>query len=126
MNTELRNYTGKVKFRFHKGGLEESMATCKTFDSRSDFIEWMQVTQGIGDIYISEDLGPDDRIGWPDVRYVMSISDDLERYVVGMITYFGAKHAPRESISRIGSQIDMKWPKKRERVKYLIERYGWE
>lgn len=64
----------KIKFRFHRGSLEESMKTYKEFNSVSEMFEHIESewsdTLTTDDLVIGDSLGKDDRIGWKSYRYV--------------------------------------------------------
>ena len=69
-----------IKFRYHRGGLKESLATMRTFTSWEQLLAWLvheSYDQFIGayafseeDIVIDEKQYHDKRIGWKDARWV--------------------------------------------------------
>ena len=73
-----------IKYRPHKGGLDESMHELQNFTDISDmlwFIErYTQGAVGVDDIVISESYGNDDRIGWKSWRYVCTVMYGNKKY----------------------------------------------
>lgn len=70
-----------IKYRPHRGTLEEAMKLSKEFDSIDDMFlyivdEWGRIGYGtlfeVGDLSLSESLGDDNRIGWKNCKYVLS------------------------------------------------------
>ena len=63
-----------IKFRFHCGGLEKSMASYKEFTNIADMLNYIsEKYDGLvkpEDISIGKSYGLDDRIGWKSWRYV--------------------------------------------------------
>lgn len=68
-----------VIYRPHRGGLAESMDEAvqfEDFNSMKEYIVkrnceiWGKPMFSVDDIVIDEEISPDDRIGWEDVRYV--------------------------------------------------------
>lgn len=67
-------------YRPHRGSLSDSMMVVKEFDTLDDLLDYVvsdcsflpvdKQAFSREDIVFSEDLGPDDRIGWADTRYV--------------------------------------------------------
>lgn len=76
-----------IKFREHRGSLEESMKTVQEFSSRKDLIEHISKRFDPYEIYSDikfEHVGFDSRVGW-DTYYVLAkfkIND--ESFVAGM------------------------------------------
>ena len=72
----------KIKYRPHRGGLEESMALQKEFQSIEEMFKYIENESyssilGIhlykaGDLSIGESLGKDDRIDWKETRYILT------------------------------------------------------
>lgn len=71
-----------IRYRPHRGGLEESMALQKEFQSIEEMFKYIEdesYSSGLGihlykaeDLSIGESLGKDDRIDWKETRYVLS------------------------------------------------------
>lgn len=66
-----------IKYRPHKGGLEEAMNHSRSFSSIEEMVQYIASTSdGMyeeNDIIIDDmSLGEDKRIGWKDVRYVLT------------------------------------------------------
>ena len=69
-----------IKYRPHKGTLDEAMAESKTFntvDEMYDYIVSNWNNKGFGqllivkeDLCVTESMGSDKRVGWNDFRYV--------------------------------------------------------
>lgn len=68
-----------IKFRFHRGGLKESLDTTRTFDNMEQLLcflsSYFTVLDGVpairvSDIVIEDDPRHDKRIGWKDFRWV--------------------------------------------------------
>lgn len=63
-----------VKYRPHKGLLDDAMAEMKTFSSANEMLDFVanQYSDYLSkeDLSIGEDLGRDQRIGWAETRYV--------------------------------------------------------
>ena len=69
-----------IKYRHHRGSLADAMKTAQEFasieemksyicdDLNADGLDWI----GEDDISIGEPLGDDPRVGWKDVRYVLT------------------------------------------------------
>ena len=69
----------KILYRPQRGGLSESMAEVRQFDSIDDMKKvmvensiavWGVPMYGIDDIVIGDNIGADDRIGWENTHYV--------------------------------------------------------
>ena len=67
-----------IKFRYHRGGLKESLATMRTFTSWEQLYAFLESdSQAFGDvmvrkswIFLNNDFHHDRRIGWKDCRSV--------------------------------------------------------
>lgn len=79
----------KVLYRPHRGSLADAMAEMRTFTTIADMVKYIceqhndvrgftMVTPE--DISIGEILGDDDRVGWKDVRYVLTLRYGKEKY----------------------------------------------
>lgn len=68
-----------IKFREHRGGLEEAMKTYREFCSIRDLLK---AYPGMN-LSFSKSIGPDDRIGWNSVRHVLVTEENGDRYVFG-------------------------------------------
>ena len=72
----------RIKCRPHRGGLEESIALQKEFNSIEEMFKYIESESyssilGIylykaGDLSIGESLGKDDRIDWKETRYILT------------------------------------------------------
>ena len=66
-----------MKFRLHRGGLDESLATTTEVESRDDLIAFLKKDLGLFGIAVSEEnfrvayYGYDERIGWD--TYIVTI-----------------------------------------------------
>lgn len=73
-----------IKYRPHRGGLDESMAEMKTFINIANLLRHIEKeTEGAvstGDIIISESYGKDERIYWNSWRYVLTKRYGEEKY----------------------------------------------
>lgn len=103
----------KILYRAHRGQLAEAMQTVceyRTIDELKAGITaaYNKLHHDVGfhddafsveDVSISDDLGPDDRIGWPNTHYVcvrrMGDDDFVERFgspqAIGFCTFLGEK-----------------------------------
>jgi hypothetical protein len=79
----------KILYRPHRGSLSDAMAEMRTFDTIDGMIthvcEHHNSVFGFtmiepDDISIGDILGDDDRIGWKDVRYVLTSRYGKEKY----------------------------------------------
>lgn len=99
----------KILYRDHRGALDEAMKTireCRTVDDLKAGITeaYNKLHHDLGfrgdafsvdDISISDDLGPDDRIAWPNTHYVcirrMGDDDFVAKYgspqAIGFCTF---------------------------------------
>lgn len=68
-----------IKYRPHRGNLEEAMKESKTFQTLDEMYEYILSDWSVpggkamfskDDLSIGEDLGPDRRTGWKETRYV--------------------------------------------------------
>lgn len=67
-----------IKFRFHRGGLKESLATMRTFTSweqlyafvESESCAFGDVMVRASEVFVNNDVRHDRRIGWKDSRSV--------------------------------------------------------
>lgn len=68
-----------IKYRPHKGLLDEAMKETKSFDTVNEMYEHILSdwnNQGFGELFakddlsIGEDFGADERIGWKETRYI--------------------------------------------------------
>ncbi len=63
-----------VKYRPHRGMLDDAMSEAKTFDSLAEMYEYIANNSsglfGIEDLSVTSDLGKDPRIDWKETRYV--------------------------------------------------------
>lgn len=68
-----------IKYRPHKGLLDESMKESKEFDTINKMYEYILLSwnnRGFGELFTKEDLsvgenlGADERIGWKETRYI--------------------------------------------------------
>lgn len=68
-----------IKFRFHRGGLKESLATMRTFTSWEQLFAFLESDSSkydgvpmfhVADIVIADSPHHDKRIGWKDARWV--------------------------------------------------------
>ena len=62
--------TEKLKFRFHRGGLDESMATVVDFASLAELVSIINDAGFEPGKLAVKPYGPEDRIGWPDQHIV--------------------------------------------------------
>ena len=78
-----------IKYRHHRGSLEESMKTAQTFKTIDEMKQYIckdldpegrhWITPD--DIMIGDVLGDDDRVGWKSVRYVLTKRYICEDYI---------------------------------------------
>lgn len=63
-----------VKYRPHRGMLDDAMSEAKTFDSLAEMYEYIANNSSglfsIEDLSVTSDLGKDPRIDWKETRYV--------------------------------------------------------
>ena len=75
-----------IKYRPHRGGLDEAMKEYKEFFDIAEMLKYIeQVHDGMlttYDIVIGESLGEDFRIGWKSTRYVCTTKYGNEKYSV--------------------------------------------
>lgn len=78
-----------IKYRPHKGSLEEAMSESKEFCSIEEMFkhiveDWNKniETFSIDDLSITDDMGKDDRINWKETRYVCTKRMGTETYDV--------------------------------------------
>ena len=73
-----------IKYRPHRGGLDESMAEMKTIINIANMLRHIEKeTEGAvstGDIIISESHGKEERIYWNSWRYVLTKRYGEEKY----------------------------------------------
>ena len=72
----------KIKYRPHRGSLEESMALQKEFHSIEEMYKYIESESYASfagmylykaeDLSIGESLGKDDRIDWKETRYILT------------------------------------------------------
>jgi hypothetical protein len=84
----------RVLYRPHRGGLAESMAESRVFDTVKEMEEFivkqMKEVPGcedftVDDIFYRGPIGDDDRIGWKNVMYIMvRTKPDSSPWVWGM------------------------------------------
>lgn len=65
-----------IKFRPHRGGLEDAMKEYREFRNKREFIDflkeyWEDFVHCEADISFSKSYGEDKRIGWTSWRYVL-------------------------------------------------------
>ena len=87
VDTQVKNAYNSIKeamemilYRPHRGGLAESMAECRRFENIDQMKkhvveEWSfdgYEMMAEDDIIIGEVLGDDNRVGWKNVRYVLT------------------------------------------------------
>ena len=64
----------KIKFRHHRGSLEESIKTLREFKTEEEMKQYISNEWGGAvkeeDIVIDKDTGEDKRIGWKNTHYV--------------------------------------------------------
>jgi hypothetical protein len=87
-----------IKYRPHRGGLQESMAEMQEFGTVdemkqhvADDVKTIPGGESVtaDDVSWSEDYGEDPRIGWEHWRYVMVNFQDGVEWVWGMMDYEG-------------------------------------
>lgn len=78
-----------VKYRPHKGTLDDAMLESKEFDSVEEMFKWIVEdwnknieTFSISDLSITDDNGKDNRIDWKETRYVCTKRMGAEKYDV--------------------------------------------
>lgn len=73
-------------YRPHRGTLDEALKHKKIFDTKQEMFnhvvkEWEGLISP-EDLYVSEILGDDDRIGWKNCRYVLTKRCGKENYEI--------------------------------------------
>lgn len=75
-----------IKYRPHRGGLDESMELSRNFEDIADMLNYIEKESDgavkASDIVIKDSCGADDRIGWKSSRYVCTIQYGDEKYPI--------------------------------------------
>lgn len=91
---------GRVKYRPHRGLLDDAMAEMKTFDTVDEMLDYIASRYSDylskEDLSVSDDLGKDHRIDWKETRYVCTKRFGAESYAtpmcIGMCSFEGDKY----------------------------------
>ena len=88
-----------IKYRPHRGGLVEAMMYAKIFENIDDLkrhiceewnIDGLRLIEG-DDIVIGEIIGDDNRVGWKNIRYVLTKRCGAQQYAypqcIGICTF---------------------------------------
>lgn len=73
-----------IKYRPHRGGLDEAMKECKEFSDIAEMLKHIEISQNgyidRRDIVIDKSYGEDERIGWKSWRYVCVTKTKDKKY----------------------------------------------
>ena len=88
---------GRVKYRPHRGLLDDAMAEMKTFDTVDEMLDYIvsRYSDYLSkeDLSVSDDLGKDNRIDWAETRHICTKRKKKKKYdvpqCIGMCSFEG-------------------------------------